>query len=168
MRSARWSRVKWRQDTAQWGECETQQVNFSRVRHSHWRDNYSHNLKVTEIAFSFYPVTDMARARSFYEVVLGLKPTMVHDEAGGMQWTEYDIANGTLSIGAGLPSWQPRSDGCSVGLEIEDFDSAIAELKTNRVKFKMEAFPTPVCQMAMISDPDGNTICIHKRMSAHH
>ena len=42
-------------------------------------------LKVTEIAFTCYPVTDMARARKFYEGVLGLKPTMLEGEPGGMQ-----------------------------------------------------------------------------------
>ena len=120
-------------------------------------------MKVTEIAFSCYPVTDMARARKFYEGVLGLKATMVFGAPGGMQWTEYDIASGTLAIGAGAPDWNPRSDGCSVGLEVEDFAQAIAHLKSSGVKFKMEPFSTPVCQMAMISDPDGNTICIHKR-----
>jgi len=120
-------------------------------------------LKVIEIAFSCYPVTDMARARKFYEEILHLKPTMTVGEAGGMQWTEYDIGPGTLSLGAGAPDWRPRSDGCSVGLEMEDFDSAIAELKSKGVKFNMEPFPTPVCKMAFISDPDGNTICIHKR-----
>ena len=120
-------------------------------------------FKVTEIAFSCYPVMDMARARMFYEGVLGLKPTMVVDETGGMQWTEYDIGAGTLSLGAGAPDFQPRTDGCCVGLEMEDFDSAIAELRAKGVKFKMEPFPTPVCKMAFISDPDGNTICIHKR-----
>lgn len=120
-------------------------------------------LKVIEIAFSCYPVTDMARARKFYEDILHLKPTMTVGEAGGMQWTEYDIGPGTLALGAGAPDWHPRSDGCSVGLEMEDFDSAITELKSKGVKFKMEPFPTPVCKMAFISDPDGNTICIHKR-----
>ena len=120
-------------------------------------------LKVTEIAFTCYPVTDMARARKFYEGALNLKPTMVVGEAGGMQWTEYDIGPGTLSIGAGAPNWHPRPDGCSVGLEMEDFDSAIKYLKEKGVKFNMEPFPTPVCTMAFISDPDGNTICIHKR-----
>ena len=50
-------------------------------------------LKIIEIAFSCYPVKDMARARKFYEDVLGLKPTMVVGEPGGMQWTEYDIAS---------------------------------------------------------------------------
>lgn len=125
-------------------------------------------LKITEIAFSCYPVADMARARKFYETVLGLKPTMVFGEAGSMQWTEYDIGPGTLSLGAGAPDWTPRSDGCSVGLEVEDFDAAIAHLRANGVKFKMEPFPTPVCRMAMIFDPDGNTICIHKRNPGGH
>ncbi|MEK7678110.1 MAG: VOC family protein [Verrucomicrobiota bacterium] len=122
-------------------------------------------LKVTEIAFSCYPVTDMARARRFYEGVLGLKPTMVVGETGGMQWTEYDIGPGTLALGAGAPAWKPRPDGCSVGLEMDDFDAAIAHLRANKVQFGMEPFPTPVCRMAFISDPDGNTICIHKRNS---
>ena len=124
-------------------------------------------FKVTEIAFTCYPVTDMARARKFYEGVLGLKPTMLVGEPDGMQWTEYDIASGTLSIGAGAPDWHPRSDGCSVGLEVEDFDAALAHLKAASVPFKMEPFPTPVCRMAFILDPDGNTICIHKRNAGH-
>jgi len=125
-------------------------------------------LKVTDIAFSCYPVTDMTRARTFYEDILGLKPTMIVGESGGMQWTEYDIANGTLTLGAGAPDWKPTATGCSVGLEVEDFDAAIAHLKANGVKFKMEAFPTPVCQMAFIFDTEGNTVCIHKRKVGHH
>lgn len=124
-------------------------------------------LKVTEIAFSCYPVTEMARARKFYEGVLGLKATHHAGEPGGMEWTEYDIANGTLALGAGAPNWQPRPDGCSVGLEVEDFDAAIAHLKTQGVKFHMEPFETPVCRMAFIQDPDGNTLCIHKRQPGH-
>ena len=120
-------------------------------------------LKVTEIAFTCYPVTDMAVGRRFYEEILKLKPTMSVGEVGGMQWTEYDIGPGTLALGAGAPNWHPRSDGCSVGLEMENFESAIAELRAKGVKFKMEPFPTPVCKMAFITDPDGNSICIHKR-----
>jgi predicted enzyme related to lactoylglutathione lyase len=123
-------------------------------------------MKVTEIAFSCYPVMDMARARAFYEGVLGLKATYSVGEPGGMQWTEYDIANGTLSIGAGAPDWKPTASGCSVGLEVDDFDDAIAHLKGRGVKFRMEPFTTPVCRMAFIYDPDGNAVCIHKRNAA--
>ena len=125
-------------------------------------------IRITEIAFSCYPVTDMARARKFYEGVLGLKATMAHGEPGGMQWTEYEIANGTLCIGAGQPGWKPTAEGCSVGLEVEDFDGAIAHLKASGVKFHLEPFPTPVCRMAFIYDPDSNAICIHKRNAGHH
>ena len=31
------------------------------------------------------------------------------------------------------------------------------------MKFRMGPMDTPVCRMAMILDPDGNSICIHKR-----
>ncbi len=120
-------------------------------------------LKAIEIAFSCYPVTNMARARKFYEGVLGLKPTMAFGEPGGMQWTEYDIASGTLALGCGAPDWTPRPDGCSVGLEVENFDKAIAHLRANGVKFQVEPMATPVCRMAFIFDTEGNLICIHKR-----
>jgi predicted enzyme related to lactoylglutathione lyase len=124
-------------------------------------------MKITEIAFSCYPVTDMARARAFYEGILGLMPTMVVGEPDGMQWTEYDIANGTLSIGSGAPDWAPSSSGCSVGLEVEDFDDAIDHLRGHGVAFHMEPFETPVCRMAFILDPDGNALCIHQRKPGH-
>jgi predicted enzyme related to lactoylglutathione lyase len=120
-------------------------------------------LKITELAFTCYPVIDMARARKFYEGILGLKSTMVIGEPGGMQWTEYDIGSGTLALGAGAPDWVPRADGCAVGLEVADFEDAVKQLREQKVKFKMEPFPTPVCHMAMILDTEGNTICIHKR-----
>lgn len=120
-------------------------------------------IRVTEIAFSCYAVTDMARARAFYEGVLGLKPDAVMDSPNG-QWVEYEIGAGALSIG-NAPGWKPSPDGCSVALEVEDFDDAITQLRQAGVSFRMEPFPTPVCRMAMVFDPDGNTICIHKRNS---
>ena len=120
-------------------------------------------LKLTEIAFSFYPVKDMARARKFYESVLGLKPTVVFGEPGALQWAEYDIGAGTLALGCGAPDWNPRADGCSVGLEVENLDAAIAHLRANGVKFKTEPMSTPVCHLAHIYDTEGNLVCIHKR-----
>jgi predicted enzyme related to lactoylglutathione lyase len=124
------------------------------------------SIRAKEIAFSCYAVTDMARSRAFYEGVLGLHPTLLVGEPGGMQWTEYDIGAGTLSLGV-APGWNPTSDGCCVALEVEDFDAAIAELKAAGVAFKMDPFPTPVCQMAFIFDPDKNVVCIHKRHAGH-
>ncbi|HTI97347.1 MAG TPA: VOC family protein [Dongiaceae bacterium] len=118
-------------------------------------------IQVTEIAFSCYAVTDMARARAFYEGALGLKPTTVNNSEHG-QWVEYEFGPYALAIGS-APMFKPSPDGCSVALEVADFDAAIAHLKQHNVKFRIEPMPTPVCHMAMIFDPDGNSICIHKR-----
>jgi catechol 2,3-dioxygenase-like lactoylglutathione lyase family enzyme len=43
---------------------------------------------ITGIAYTGSPVTDIKRARAFYEGILGLKPSM--ESAGGM-WVEYDL-----------------------------------------------------------------------------
>lgn len=115
-------------------------------------------IKVTELAFCCYAVTDMPRARKFYEEVLGLKATTVFDD----NWVEYEFGPYALAIGCS-PEFKPNPDGCAAALEVEDFDAAVAHLKHHDVKFRMEPMPTPVCRMAMIFDPDGNTICIHKR-----
>ena len=42
---------------------------------------------IKEIAFTAYPVTDMARARAFYEGVLGLTVETNH----GDKWVEYGL-----------------------------------------------------------------------------
>ena len=55
-----------------------------------------------------------------------------------------------------------------MALEVENFDEAIASLKEAGVKFYWEPSETPVCHMCLISDPDGNSICIHKRKPGKH
>ena len=119
-------------------------------------------MKVTEIAFSAYAVTDIARARKFYEGVLGLKLTQDHATVGGGHWIEYEIGAGTLGIGQ-AEGWKPSADGCTVALEVENFDEAVAALKAANTPVRMGPFDTPVCHMIMVADPDGNTLIIHKR-----
>lgn len=125
----------------------------------------SATIGVIEIAFTGYPVTDMARARAFYENVLGLKPSQVFGE-GEKQWVEYDIGPGTLAITNFSPEWKPSAQGPSVALEVENFEAAIAALRAAGTKFAVEPTASPVCRLAVISDPDGNGIAIHKR-NAH-
>lgn len=122
-------------------------------------------MKVNEIAFSCYPVTDMARSKAFYEGVLGLEVTMDHEMEGG-HWVEFDIGTGTLAIGI-APGMDPSPDGCSVALEVDDFEAAVAELKAAEVEFNFGPIETPVCHMAFVRDPDGNSIGIHKRKEGH-
>lgn len=123
-------------------------------------------MNIVEIAFVGYPVTDLKRAREFYEEILGLKVTHTfgNDE---FAWVEYDIGPGTLAIGNGAPEWKPSANGGCAGLEVEDFDAAINRLREHNTPFMREPFETPVCSMAIVSDPDGNSILIHKRKDGH-
>ncbi len=119
-------------------------------------------MKVVEVAFVCYPVTDLRRARNFYENVLGLKASKVFGD-DKQAWIEYDIGLNTLAIGNGAPDWKASAGGGVAGLEVADFDEAIATLKRSNVAFRVGPSETPVCHMAVISDPDGNSLMIHKR-----
>ena len=119
-------------------------------------------MKVIEIAFSCYPVTDLKRAKQFYENTLGLKQTTIWGDEN-QAWIEYDIGPSTLAITNFPSEWKPSPDGGGVALEVENFDSAIAELKKAGAKFRVEPTESPVCHMAVVFDPDGNSVCIHKR-----
>ena len=115
---------------------------------------------ITEIAFTGSPVTDMKRARAFYEGVLGLKPTM--ESAGGM-WVEYDVGANTFGIGAYGDDWKPSPQGTCVAFEVDNLDAEVARLKSKGVPVGMDVTDTPVCRFAIISDPDGNKVMFHKR-----
>ena len=118
-------------------------------------------MNVSEIAFTLLPVSDLAKARRFYEEVIGLKPSHEFQNHGtGM--VEYDVGPATLTIGAGVPLFKPREAG-AVALEMTDFDAAIAEFKNAGVRFVLPPVETPVCRMAVVADPDGNLLVIHKR-----
>lgn len=119
-------------------------------------------MKVVEIAFTCYPVTDLKRARQFYEGILGLKEARFFGDAN-KGFVEYDIGQSTLAIGNGAPDWKPSAGGGSVALEVDDFDAAITRLKASGCAFCLEPMETPVCHMTIVSDPDGNSVMIHQK-----
>ena len=116
-------------------------------------------MKATKIGFVGIPVTDIERARRFYEGVLGLKAS---EQMMGGKWIEYSVGPDTLAIANVGDQWKPSDQGTGAALEMEDFDLAIAELKKAGIKFDAEPFETPCCHMAVVQDPDGNKIIIHK------
>jgi predicted enzyme related to lactoylglutathione lyase len=121
-------------------------------------------LQVKEASFFAYPVTDMARARAFYEGVLGLK---VSQEPGVVPWMEFDLGNTTLGLGAYGDGWKPSADGAMLALEVDDFDKSLAELKEKNILFSLDGMETPVCHFAIVRDPDGNAVMIHQRKPGH-
>jgi predicted enzyme related to lactoylglutathione lyase len=122
-------------------------------------------MKIVELAFTVNPVTNLERAREFYEGILGLKPSLVF-EGNGMAWVEYEIGPGVLALGLGAEQFKPSADGASVALEMENFEEAIRELKERGCGFVLEPMETPVCHMAGVFDSEGNTIIIHKRKAS--
>lgn len=116
-------------------------------------------MKIKAIGFVAIPVTDVKRARSFYEDVLGLK---VSEEMMAGMWIEYSVGGDTLAIANVGETWRPSDQGTGAAFEVEDFDEAIQRLKDRHVPFAAEPFETPCCHMAVVQDPDGNKLMIHK------
>ncbi|HEX7663832.1 MAG TPA: VOC family protein [Polyangiaceae bacterium] len=114
---------------------------------------------IKRIAFTMYPVTDMAAARKFYEQGLGLKASA---EFGDGKWVEYDpggcFAITTMPIGV-----KPSSDsGGSIAFEVDDVVALTKKLEGEGVKVKMPVMDTPVCQMSVVIDPCGNAVTLHQ------
>ncbi len=120
---------------------------------------------IKDIAFTGYPVSDMKRARSFYEGILGLVPSgefgPVTDES---QFIEYSIGTNTLSLGK-MDEWKPSKDGPMVALEVENFEEAVKKLKEHNVPFVTELMHFPNCSMVVVNDFEGNSISIHHKKS---
>src|SRR5437660_1782534 len=116
-------------------------------------------MKINAIGFVAIPVTDIPRARNFYEDVLGLN---VSGEMMGGKWIEYAVGEHTLAIANVSDTWGPSDQGTGAALEVENFDDAIRRLKDQHVPFAADPFETPCCHMAVVQDPDGNKLIIHK------
>lgn len=116
-------------------------------------------IKYKEIAFTAYVVTNMRKARKFYEGVLGLKPSRELSK----NFIEYDIGPGTLVVAHDPERWKPSRHGTSVALEVADFAAAVDQLRKKKVKFHIGPLEFPTCWMVAFRDPDGNVISLHQR-----
>lgn len=92
-------------------------------------------IKYKDIAFTAYAVSDIPKARAFYEGVLGLKTNGEYDGHDNAEYVEYAVGPSTLAIGKS-EMWKPSEDGASVALEVENFDEALAELTQKKCASK--------------------------------
>jgi predicted enzyme related to lactoylglutathione lyase len=116
---------------------------------------------IQSIAFLTYAVSDIKAARKFYEEVLGLKLT---HEAGG-EWFEYDVGDTTFAISAADADHPVPVRGAVLAFEVSDLEAEIARLHQCGATFRREITETPVCRFAVVLDPDGSEVIIHKRKS---
>ena len=114
-------------------------------------------MNIERVDFASVPTRDVERAEAFYREVLGLPP----DRRGN---SEVETPNLTLSF------WNPEKDGeefvpnvAGLALRVADVAAARTELEAAGVEFNGETVDTGVCHMAFFSDPDGNTLILHRR-----
>ena len=119
------------------------------------------SIQVKELAFVFHAVTDVARARDFYEKLLGLKVGKQIEFGPGQWWIEYDIAGQALAISNAMPG----VPAASLNLEVVDLDAALANVRDAGLPLAFELMEFPVCRIFGIKDPDGNQIGLHQLKS---
>lgn len=125
-------------------------------------------IGIKETAFTGYAVTDFARARKFYGEILGLPEGMVFEHEGQVGWIEYTIPGGhTLALAQSNDQWLPSEHGGGICFEVEDLDAAVAKLKAQGVTIKLDIQDFPFCRLALIADPDGNTLALHQKKPNH-
>ncbi len=125
-------------------------------------------MKIRGFAFVGHPVTSLKRAREFYETVLRLPEPEVIDPPRGPDgddgFIEYAVGpHDTLAV---TTTWfqgkPPAVLSAGLSVEVEDFEAAVAHIESCGVSFELGPFESARCSIAVIKDPDGNQIGIHK------
>lgn len=114
---------------------------------------------ITGMDFVSLPVTDMARAKAFYQGTLGLTP----GSAMADQWVEYDLGEGPalalIDPAAFGMEFAPVKTG-GVAIAARDFEG---ETQKHKAELVGEPFESQVCHGAFLEDPDGNRLMLHRR-----
>ena len=118
------------------------------------------NVRITRIAFVCHHVTDIVRARDFYERVLGMKVALEYEGAPGKWWIEYDVDGVAFAItNVRVPNG--NGDGMLV-FEVADVEAAAKALRAAGAMFVEPLTEYPRCRSFIVTDPDGNQIGFHQ------
>ncbi len=112
---------------------------------------------------AFVPTTDFARARAFYEGILGLRFLSQNDFAIAME------ANGIMIRIAKVAEFTP-APFTILGWRVTDIDATVAKLRKKGVRFQVYDFPgldengiwtaPGGARVAWFKDPDGNVLSV--------
>lgn len=81
------------------------------------------------------PAQDIERAKSFYADKLGLKPVLERDHE-----VMYELG-GATRFALFQSSGAASGDHTQLGIEVEDFDATVADLRSNGVRFQEYDLP---------------------------
>lgn len=119
-------------------------------------------MQATAVDFVSYTVSDIDASVSFYRDALGLELESYDEELG---WAEFAAPPTTLALGEYNPNVPiaPGEGGVGVALAVDDVEAAVEELESDGTAVLLEPVDTGVCDMAMVGDPDGNPVMLHRR-----
>ena len=116
-------------------------------------------MQVEQVDFINVPTQDTARALAWYRDTLGLAPDPNNSQ---------ELRAGQVTVAF----WEPESEGFEfkpdVGgfaVRVADVEEAKAELEAKGVEC-VGSGDTDVCRMAVVLDPDGNAVILHRRHDA--
>jgi len=116
-------------------------------------------FRITGMDFSGYMCKDAARAITWYRDVLGLEPVVLYPDDRG---AEYELPDGTtFGLFGGGGNVMPFQPGNGILFAVDDLQGAVKALKGRGIQVLERE--TKICNMAMISDTEGNSIFLHKR-----
>ncbi|MDA1192541.1 MAG: VOC family protein [Candidatus Poribacteria bacterium] len=115
-------------------------------------------IHLKAVDFFVYSVSDMGKARAFYENVLNLQPI----GEPGESWTEYDIGGRTLALRK-VRAGEDEPPGGAIAVAVDDVADAVDALKAEGVVIPYPVGDFPSCHTAIALDPDNNPILIHRR-----
>jgi catechol 2,3-dioxygenase-like lactoylglutathione lyase family enzyme len=108
------------------------------------------------------PSIDPERSRQFYVDTLGLRP----DDRSHFEFWVGDTCFAIWNPAQFGVEYEPQANSI-VLLQVDDVPSARGELEAKGVRFDGDTFDTGVCHMANFTDPDGNTLTLHKRYAPY-
>ena len=110
-------------------------------------------------------VTDREQASEFYGRTLGLR----RNELASPGWPEYEASN----VGLVLSTPEQKGGGeyrpdYAVALRVADVAGTMERLQRDGVEFEFpEPYDSGVCHMAFFTDPDGNSLILHRRYAPY-
>jgi predicted enzyme related to lactoylglutathione lyase len=122
-------------------------------------------VQVERVDFIAVPTRDQARAVRFYEETLGLQ----RNPNSSDRWVEFETPNLTIAI---LPhEYTGRSEftpsTAPIALRVENVEETRRRLEAAGVQFEMDTIDSGVCHIAPFSDPDGNSLMLHRRYAPY-
>ncbi|MBN1290191.1 MAG: VOC family protein [Actinobacteria bacterium] len=113
-----------------------------------------------KVKYATMAVADMDESIKFYTEVLGLEIENQHNPRSEVSITLLK-GEGDTMIELIEDTKSPRETGWfSVGMEVEDLDTAVEELKNKGANITMEPVPITVGTLAFLEDPNGAQIAL--------